>query len=115
MSRTGRNFPIQKFGALGGLDHIANNPHAAKNIPNKEDKRNEVRLEHTNHFTNRVPFNIQQPANDFTALQHAIQHDIEDIDDAEEFLYVEEAEGEVMRCFDLPMNWEQQHKLLSFS
>jgi len=42
-----------------------------------------------------LPFNTQ-PANDFTALQHAIQHDIEDIDDADEFLYVDEAEDEVI-------------------
>lgn len=27
-----------------------------------------------------------QPANDFTALEHAIHHDIVDIEDADEFL-----------------------------
>lgn len=37
-----------------------------------------------------------QPANDFIALQHAIQHDIQDIDDADEFLHVDEAEDEVI-------------------
>lgn len=42
-----------------------------------------------------LPFNTQ-PANDFTALQHAIQHDIENIDDADEFLYVDETGDEVI-------------------
>lgn len=39
-------------------DHIANNPRAAKDLPNPEDaytddKRKDARQEHTNHFTNR--------------------------------------------------------------
>lgn len=34
-------------------DYIANNPHAAKDIKNKEDKRKDIRQENTNHFTNR--------------------------------------------------------------
>ena len=43
----------QDYDRKHGADHIANNPRAVKDIPNKEDKRKEVRQEHTNHFTNR--------------------------------------------------------------
>ena len=48
------NKPIsQDFDRKHGHDHIANNPRATKELPNKEDKRKEVRQEHTNHFTSR--------------------------------------------------------------
>ena len=41
-------------------DRIAENPRAAKDIPNKNDSkvndmRDIARREHTNHFTNRAP------------------------------------------------------------
>jgi hypothetical protein len=39
-----------------------------------------------------LPFN-NQPANNLNALQHAIQHDIEDIADLDEFL-----EGDAEDC-----------------
>ena len=45
--------------ALKGLDHtqghnhVTVDPHAANDIHHQEDKRKEVRQEHTNHFTNR--------------------------------------------------------------
>ena len=45
----------QDYDRKHGEDHIANNPRAAKDIPNKEDKRKEVRQEHTNHFAFRNP------------------------------------------------------------
>lgn len=43
----------QDFNRKYGRDHIANNPRATKELPNKEDKRKEVRQENTNHFTSR--------------------------------------------------------------
>ncbi len=41
------------FDRKHGHAHVTNNPPKSKNIPIKEDKRKEVREEHTNHFTSR--------------------------------------------------------------
>ena len=46
----------QDFDRKHRRDHIANNPRAAKGLLNKEDKRQEIRREHTNHFTSREGF-----------------------------------------------------------
>jgi len=48
----------QDFDRKHEQDHIAHNPRATKDIPTpedayREDKRKEVRQEHTNHFTSR--------------------------------------------------------------
>ena len=39
-----------------------------------------------------------QPTNDFIALEHAIHHDIVDMEDTDEFLAVEEVEDCVHAC-----------------
>ena len=56
----------QDYDRKHGHDHVANNPRAAKDQPSwedtaavmpkghHEDKREEARHEHTNHFTNRA-------------------------------------------------------------
>jgi hypothetical protein len=53
MKKANDKHTSQDFDRKHGQDHVANNPRAAKDIPNKEDKRKEVRQEHTNHFTSR--------------------------------------------------------------
>ena len=44
----------QDYDRKHGHDHIANNPRAATAQLSREDKREEARHEHTNHFTNRA-------------------------------------------------------------